>query len=68
MPKLSSDYLEKVVQTIFLKTGASIEDAIQIADILVANHLAGHDSHGILRIPEYLQSITDGEINPNSKT
>jgi len=64
MPLLTSQYLKSVVQEIFLATGTKQDYAIQIAEILVANHLAGHDSHGILRIPEYLQSIADGEINP----
>ena len=66
MPLFTADYLKTVVLEIFTAAGAKHQDAIQIADILVANHLAGHDSHGILRIPEYLQSITDGEIVPQA--
>jgi LDH2 family malate/lactate/ureidoglycolate dehydrogenase len=66
MPTYSSAQLNHVVQVIFSAAGAKQKDAIQIADILVANHLAGHDSHGILRIPEYLQSILDGEIDPKA--
>jgi len=66
MPTYSSAQLNHVVQVIFSAAGAKQKDAVQIADILVANHLAGHDSHGILRIPEYLQSILDGEIDPKA--
>ncbi|MEI7531313.1 MAG: Ldh family oxidoreductase [Betaproteobacteria bacterium] len=66
MLQFSSSHLNQVVQAIFCAAGAKTQDAIQIADILVANHLAGHDSHGILRIPEYLQSILDGEIVPSA--
>jgi LDH2 family malate/lactate/ureidoglycolate dehydrogenase len=66
MPTYSSAQLNHVVQVIFSAAGAKQKDAIQIADILVANHLAGHDSHGILRIPEYLQSIRDREIDPKA--
>ena len=58
--------LIKIVHQIFCAAGARSGDAMQIAEILVANHLAGHDSHGILRIPEYLQSIVDGEIDPQA--
>jgi hypothetical protein len=64
MPQFSSSHLNQVVKAVFCAAGATPTDAIQIADILIANHLAGHDSHGILRIPEYLQSILDGEIDP----
>ena len=64
MKQLPASDLNQVVQTIFTAAGANPIDAQQIADILVDNHLAGHDSHGILRIPEYLQSINDGEIDP----
>jgi hydroxycarboxylate dehydrogenase B len=64
MPLFTADYLKNVVIEIFSAVGAKPQDAMQIAEILIANHLAGHDSHGILRIPEYLKSIADGEIDP----
>jgi len=64
MRQFTSTALNQLVETIFVAAGAKKSDAQQIADILIANHLAGHDSHGILRIPEYLQSIKDGEIDP----
>jgi len=66
MRQFTSKDLNQLVQSIFVAAGAKDLDANQIADILVANHLAGHDSHGILRIPEYLQSIKDGEIDPSA--
>jgi len=66
MIQFTPTHLNRVVQAIFCAAGAKEQDAVQIADILVANHMAGHDSHGILRIPEYLQSIVDGEINPSA--
>src|SRR5690606_30424145 len=33
-------------------------------DSLVAANLAGHDSHGVLRIPPYCASIEEGDILP----
>lgn len=66
MIQFTPTHLNRVVQSIFCAAGAKEQDAVQIADILVANHMAGHDSHGILRIPEYLQSIKDGEIDPSA--
>jgi LDH2 family malate/lactate/ureidoglycolate dehydrogenase len=62
MPTYSKAALQRATAAIFRAAGASEGHAAQVADVLVDNHLAGHDSHGILRIPEYLQSIVDGEI------
>jgi LDH2 family malate/lactate/ureidoglycolate dehydrogenase len=62
MPTFTKAALQRATATIFRAAGASEDHAAQVADVLVDNHLAGHDSHGILRIPEYLKSIVDGEI------
>ena len=62
MPTFTKAALHRATATIFRAAGASEDHAAQVADVLVDNHLAGHDSHGILRIPEYLKSIVDGEI------
>jgi LDH2 family malate/lactate/ureidoglycolate dehydrogenase len=67
MLNFSQTKLIKIVHDIFCAAGASSQDASQVAEILIANHLAGHDSHGILRIPEYLQSVLDGEIAISAK-
>jgi LDH2 family malate/lactate/ureidoglycolate dehydrogenase len=62
MPTFTKAALHHATAAIFRAAGASEDHAAQVADVLVDNHLAGHDSHGILRIPEYLKSIVDGEI------
>jgi hydroxycarboxylate dehydrogenase B len=62
MPTFAKAALHRATAAIFRAAGASEDHAAQVADVLVDNHLAGHDSHGILRIPEYLKSIVDGEI------
>ena len=62
MPTFTKAALHRATAAIFRAAGASADHAAQVADVLVDNHLAGHDSHGILRIPEYLKSIVDGEI------
>lgn len=67
MPVFSQRELENITASIFRAAGAPPDLAQQVADVLVDNHLAGHDSHGILRIPEYLKSIVDGEIVPTAR-
>lgn len=67
MPTLSKQQLHDLTAGIFRQAGAPQDLADQVAEVLVDNHLAGHDSHGILRIPEYLKSIADGEIVPGAR-
>lgn len=62
MPTLTKEKLYAVMAAIVRASGAPDDLAQQVADVLVANSLAGHDSHGILRIPEYMQSVRKGEI------
>jgi LDH2 family malate/lactate/ureidoglycolate dehydrogenase len=67
MPNLGKAALHKVITAIFRATGAPDDIAARVADVLIDNHLTGHDSHGILRIPEYVQSIRAGEIVPTAR-
>jgi uncharacterized oxidoreductase len=67
MPTLTKDILHEVTAAIFRATGAPHDLAAQVADVLVDNHLAGHDSHGILRIPDYVRSVRVGEIVPTAR-
>jgi hydroxycarboxylate dehydrogenase B len=67
VPILTKEVLHEVTAAIFRAMGAPADLAAQVADVLVDNHLAGHDSHGILRIPEYVRSIRTGEIIPTAR-
>jgi uncharacterized oxidoreductase len=67
MPTLKKVALHNLTAAIFRATGAPDDIAAQVADVLVDNHLAGHDSHGILRIPEYVRSVREGEIVPTAR-
>ncbi|MDP1993017.1 MAG: Ldh family oxidoreductase [Syntrophales bacterium] len=67
MPTLTKEVLHEVTTAIFRATGAPDDLAAQVAEVLVDNHLAGHDSHGILRIPEYVRSVRAGEIVPTAR-
>ena len=42
------------------------EEAETIARRLVDSNLVGHDSHGVLRVPRYLDWIKDGTLKPNT--
>lgn len=63
----SADQMRRVGRTIFLAAGASQENAERVTEALVDANLTGHDSHGVLRIPQYLDAIWLGEIVPDAK-
>ncbi|MBI4584405.1 MAG: Ldh family oxidoreductase [Planctomycetes bacterium] len=47
---------------IFTAAGATAQEAAIVSKHLVEANLAGHDSHGVLRIPQYLEAIRSGNI------
>lgn len=47
---------------LFTAAGASPSDARATVESLVTSSLMGHDSHGVLRIPEYLLQMAEGRI------
>jgi len=52
---------------IFIAAGASQEEAEIVARLLVEANLTGHDSHGVIRIPQYLDAIEVGQITPGAQ-
>jgi uncharacterized oxidoreductase len=54
MPTFSAEQLKQIGGQIFAAAGATAHEARIVSDSLVEANLAGHDSHGILRIPEYV--------------
>jgi LDH2 family malate/lactate/ureidoglycolate dehydrogenase len=68
MPTLLPDALERLTSAVFQRSGAPIDHAQCVAAHLVAANLAGHDSHGVLRIPQYLDQIGAGHVNPAGRT
>ncbi|MEQ8861836.1 MAG: Ldh family oxidoreductase [Thalassobaculum sp.] len=57
--------MEALGRAIFAKAGCSPEEADRIARRLTGANLRGHDSHGVIRIPRYVQWIGDGVQVPN---
>ena len=47
---------------LFTAAGASADEALATVESLVTSSLMGHDSHGVIRIPEYLGFVADGSI------
>jgi LDH2 family malate/lactate/ureidoglycolate dehydrogenase len=56
--------LQAFIADLFQKTGLSQEDAAFYAQSLVDTNLWGIDSHGVLRVPIYIQRLLAGSCNP----
>jgi len=63
------EYLKDFVKEIFLKIGCSLEDAELVSDVLLEAELRGINSHGVIRIKDYVRLWEVGRINskPNIK-
>jgi uncharacterized oxidoreductase len=55
--------LEQLAAETFAAAGSSRAEADRIARYLVAANLTGHDSHGVVRIPRYLQMLQEGMVH-----
>ncbi|MBI2192508.1 MAG: Ldh family oxidoreductase [Planctomycetes bacterium] len=66
MPVLAESQLRNITAELLLGAGAPLEEAHLVARLLVAANLAGHDSHGVLRLPAYLQAIREGLCRPGT--
>ena len=67
MKKYISKKLVKFVSEIFELAGSNNEESDIIADHLVDSNLVGHDSHGVIRVPQYMEWFDNGNINLNQK-
>ena len=61
---ISADALTKLVSSIFVGTGMSAAPAGKVAEVLVWADLRGAPSHGVQRVPRYVEIIAQGDMNP----
>ncbi len=66
MPNVSAAKLIEVAQGLLVAAGASQEEAAVIARYNIGANLVGHDSHGIILIPTYIDRIKAGHIVPQA--
>jgi LDH2 family malate/lactate/ureidoglycolate dehydrogenase len=64
MHRFPAAYLYSLTRRLFEAAGTPHHIAEEVSAHLVGANLAGHDSHGMLRIPAYLPSIERGGLNP----
>jgi uncharacterized oxidoreductase len=64
---VAADELHALVRRVLAAAGADEEAAETVAGSLVASSVRGVDSHGFMRVPEYLDAIRDGRIAPAAR-
>jgi uncharacterized oxidoreductase len=66
MPSIAPEILHDTGKAIFQAAGAAEEEAQIVMEHLVGANLAGHDSHGVILIPSYINRIKRGHIVPGA--
>src|SRR5260370_32155370 len=66
MPIVKADRLTYIGAALLKAAGASDEEAHAVAVGCVNANLAGHDSHGIIAVPTYIDRIKAGHIVPGA--
>lgn len=66
MPTLTSERLTDLLERIYVAVGVSAGSAAIVARHQVGANLVGHDSHGVIRTPDYVRLIERGDIVPDA--
>src|SRR6195952_5842492 len=66
MPTVQADRLTRIGAALLRAAGAADEEASAVAVGCVNANLAGHDSHGIIAVPTYIDRIKAGHIVPGA--
>ncbi len=64
---VSAEAVETLIGESFAAAGCSDAEGARIAASLVSANLAGHDSHGIVRVPQYMELLRDGRVRPDQE-
>ena len=66
MPTVAADRLRTIATELLKGAGASEEEAAIVSRHSIGANLAGHDSHGIILIPTYIERVKRGHIVPGA--
>jgi len=62
MPTQQADTLETFSRNLFTNAGVPAGEAATVSHSLVDANLCGHDSHGVMRVPQYIGFVRDGKL------
>src|SRR5215472_2265030 len=66
MPKIQAERLGEIGRALFIAAGTPPAEAEIVMRHVVAANLAGHDSHGVIQVPTYIERIKVGHIVPGA--
>jgi uncharacterized oxidoreductase len=64
MPTIDHLTLRRVTQAIIEAAGTPPDAAQAVSESLVEANLRGHDSHGVIRMPQYIDLVRYGSVRP----
>lgn len=67
LPNFTEEQLTDTIAKILAAAGTSPENARLVAGLLADANGTGHDSHGLIRVPQYLDSVDKGDIIPDAE-
>jgi hydroxycarboxylate dehydrogenase B len=67
MPTCSAAALTEFASSIIRATGADDDVADEVGRHLVRSNLSGHDSHGVLRLQQYVAQVDEAQIVPSAR-
>ena len=67
MPTITHSELARVTREILEAAGAPADSAHIVSTSLTEANLQGHDSHGVLRLPGYIDFVRRGRILPDAR-
>lgn len=62
MPRFHARDLERMSGDLLQAHGVRADDAAVVARSLVESNLRGHDSHGVIRVAEYVEQLGTGQL------
>jgi len=66
MPRVAAERLHRIGAALLTAAGSSPDEAEVVMRHCIEANLAGHDSHGIIQIPTYIDRIQVGHIVPGA--
>jgi uncharacterized oxidoreductase len=66
MPNVTAERLIEIARSLLIAAGTPESEADTISGLSIAANLAGHDSHGIILIPTYIDRVKVGHIVPGA--
>jgi uncharacterized oxidoreductase len=66
MPKVQAEQLRRIGRALLMANGVPEEEAATVARHVVNANLAGHDSHGVIMLSNYIERVQAGHIVPGA--